>query len=271
MSYPTGQPLIDDINNTQLNKGELAFWWLGQHSFIVKIAGKVLYIDPFLTEMDARRIAPLLTPNQVTHADFILGTHDHADHIDRPVWPALAAASPQATFIVPDLLRESLAADLNMPLDRFLGLDDGKSIERDGIRISAVAAAHEFLDRDDASGRYPYLGYFIEAEGRCVYHAGDTCLYEGLIAKLRGRKIDVAFLPINGRDAKRLKAGIIGNMTYQEAVDLAGVIEPGLTVPAHYDMFAENLGEPRAFRLYMNTKYPHLKLHVCDYGRCVRL
>ena len=264
-----GKDLIADIEQCRLAPGQLALWWLGQHSFVVKLPSAVLYIDPFLSPLPGRLIPPLLAAGQIRHADFILGSHDHADHIDRAAWPALAAASNHAKFVVPDLLRKRLATELKIPLDRFVGLDDGASYESGRVRITGIAAAHEFLDRDEQTGRYPYLGFVIEADGCVIYHAGDTCLYEGLLGKLKRWSFDVALLPINGRDARRLAGGYIGNMTYQEAADLAGALQPRLTIPTHYDMFAANAEDPSLFADYMKVKYPHLKTHLCAHGRRV--
>lgn len=276
----TGTRLIDDVNTCALKPGELALWWLGQLSFIVKLGQTVVYLDPYLSPVKARLVPPLLKPEEVANADFILGSHDHSDHIDRPVWPALAKASPHAKFIVADLLREELSKKLKMPLDRFIGLDDGKTsstgfqpVEHGqdahatrAVKISAVAAAHEFLDQDPATGRYPHLGYILEGNGCVLYHSGDCCIYEGLQTKLKQWRFDVMILPINGRDAKRYAEGCLGNMTYQEAADLAGALQPRLTIPAHYDMFANNPGDPAAFSEYMRVKYPKLQVHVCQHG-----
>jgi L-ascorbate 6-phosphate lactonase len=270
MAELTGEELIRDINECQVSHGELVIWWMGQHSFVLKAGQTVIYLDPFLTELPGRLVAPLLRPEQVTNADIICGSHDHDDHIDRGVWPQLAVASPQATFIVPDLLRANVAEDLKLPLPRLVGLDDGRSVEIQGIRISAVAAAHEFLDRDPLSGRYPYLGFVIEANGCVLYHSGDSCIYEGLQTRLKQWHVDIALLPINGRDATRLAAGCIGNMTYQEAADLAGALQPALTIPAHYDMFAMNSQNPQPFVDYMRVKYPHLSTTLLRYGAAFR-
>jgi len=175
----TGQALIRDIDTCETADGEMAFWWFGQHSFVLKAGAHTIYLDPFLSPWPERLIAPLVSPEEVTHATIITGSHDHADHIDRDVWPALASASPQAKFLVPDLLRSRLAEELNIPAGRFVGLDDGTAAEIDGVRITGVAAAHEFLDPDPQTGRFPYLGYIFEVGGFTVYHAGDTCVYEG--------------------------------------------------------------------------------------------
>lgn len=263
----TGRALIQNIDSCEVPRGRLAVWWLGQIGFVVKAGGHVIYLDPYLSPNPRRQVPPLLSPEEMTDATLITGSHDHGDHVDRPVWPKLAAASPKARFIVPELLRERLARELGIAPERFVGVNDGATADLEGVRVTGVAAAHEFLDRDPATGRYPHLGYVFEVNGCVFYHSGDTCIYEGLQTKLRRWEFDVVFLPINGRDAERLSRGCIGNMTYQEAVDLAGALKPRLAIPAHYDMFANNPGDPNAFTSYARVKYPQLRTHVCEHGK----
>ncbi len=125
-----GDALIADVNACDLARGRFALWWLGQHSFIAKFGRTVIYIDPFLSPMEGRQVPPLLSPRQVTNASLIVGTHDHADHIDRPVWPALAKASPDAVFLVPQcILDRGLAASLGIATKRFVGMDAGQRWE----------------------------------------------------------------------------------------------------------------------------------------------
>lgn len=263
--------LINEINRCMLNTGETAFWWLGQLGFVVKLGDTILYLDPFLSEHPDRKIPPLLKPQEVTNADYIIGSHDHLDHIDREVWYQLSLSSPTAKFVVPKLLIPSLSSDLEIPKDRFIGLDDGCSLNlSDTIKISGIAAAHEFLDRDADTGAYPYLGCVLEGNGCIIYHSGDTCIYEGLLSRLRKfGKIDVMFLPINGRDAKRYCSNTIGNMTYQEAVDLAGTLKPNLVVPSHFDMFDNNGEDPSLFADYMNVKFSEIPYWIGKHGEKV--
>lgn len=258
----TGRELIAEIDSFQTPDGGCVFWWLGQHSFVVKVGGAILYLDPYLSENKSRLISPFLASSEITNAAIIFGTHDHGDHIDRPAWPEIAKASPNAKFVVPLLLRQRIIDELALPAERVIGVDVDKYATVNGLKISAVSAAHEFLDCDKATGLHPYIGFVIEAGNFCIYHSGDTCIYEGMQAMLRKWRIDLAFLPINGRDAKRLAANCIGNMTYQEAADLAGAIRPGLTVPAHYGMFEFNTQDPQPFADYMKIKYPHLAVKI---------
>ncbi len=263
---PTGQALSQEIEATPAPRGSCAFWWLGQMGFVLKCGDQVLYVDAFLAAYPGRRIPPLLQPAEAAHASLILGTHDHADHIDRVVWPDWSHSAARAKFVVPEILKKQLSAELGIPPERMVGLTDLQTGEWNGVKITGIAAAHEFLDRDEPTGLYPYLGYVIEANGCTLYHSGDCCVYEGLQAKLSKWKFDVMFLPINGRDARRLKMNIIGNMTYQEAADLAGALKPGLVVPAHFEMFEPNREDPQLFADYMAVKYPRQNVLIPRHG-----
>ena len=258
----TGSDLLADIDNLALKPGALAFWWWGQMSYVVKMGGKILYFDPYLAPNAARTVPPLADVASITHADWVFGSHDHSDHIDPVAIKGIAAASPQARFVCSRVARKKL-----LSLD-VAPLDDGLSYEGEGIRIAAIAAEHEFFDRDPELG-YPHLCYIVEADGRTILHLGDTLRYDGMIAKLKKRRFDVMFVPINGRDAQRFARRCWGNMTYQEAADMAGALRPGLTVPGHYEMFANNSQNPTAFADYMRLKFPDLAFWIGEHGQAV--
>jgi L-ascorbate metabolism protein UlaG (beta-lactamase superfamily) len=99
----------------------------------------------------------------------------------------------------------------------------------------------------DAYRLGPFLGYAVAAGGVCVYHAGDTIVFDELVEQLRELRVDLALLPINGRSAEREAQGIVGNMNEQEAAQLAHDIGADTVVPLHWDMFAWNPGDPAAF------------------------
>ncbi len=258
--------LIQDINDCSVPKGKVAYWWLGQHGFVYKIGKSILYLDAYLTPNPKRLIAPLLSADEVTHVDLVIGSHDHSDHIDKPSWPLIAKASPQAKFLIPTFCLAKIEKDTGISKNRILTLNASESFEYQGIKITAIASAHEFLSRDEKTGNYPYLGFVIEGNGICFYHSGDTCIYEGLQTTLSAWKLDAVFLPINGRSAEKLKNSIIGNMTYQEAVDLSGNLKPGLTVPTHFDMFEKNTENPQLFLDYLKMKFPLVNGRVPEYG-----
>jgi len=166
----------------------------GQHSFIVKTLGAVLYLDPFLSPWPGRRMAPLLKPSDVTHATFIFGSHDHADHIDRGSWPALAEASPRALFVVPEILRARLSRQLKIHAGRFVGVDDGLTVRRGGVRIRALPRRTKLLDPNPKTGQIPMPGFVVQAGGcTLLFIRAIACLYEGLQTALRRWRLDLAF------------------------------------------------------------------------------
>jgi len=249
--------LIREINTAKVEPGSLTIWWIGQEGFVFKSATQIIYIDPYLSTYAERitqgkpnehvRIHPApMKPDDITHADIVFCTHDHADHIDPEGIPTIAAQSPGARFVVPECAREMM---------RSFGIDDHRihtmkgddELRLNNIHVYAVPAKHEEFDRDPQKG-YPYLSYIINIEGMTVFHAGDTVPYDGQMERLKKCTIDLAFVPINGRDDFRHGLDFAGNFTCEEAVRFALDINASLTIPMHYDMFTINTADINEFR-----------------------
>jgi L-ascorbate 6-phosphate lactonase len=259
--------LAQEIIGAIAAPGSLRIWWIGQEGFVVKSPRLVVYIDPYLSGY-AERITrgqpnehvlidpPPLKPEDVDHADLVFCTHDHADHIDPDGIPVIARRSPQARFVVPRCALETMLR-LGVPRDRIQTLagDDGLSI--DGVEVHAVPAMHERFDRDPVNG-YPYLSYLIRLEGFNLFHAGDTIPYDGQVRRVAAHRIDLAFVPINGRDDFRHRLAFEGNFTCAEAVAFASDVRAALTVPMHYGKFTLNTGDVNEFRrLAQERGLPH--------------
>ncbi len=118
-----------------------------------------------------------------------------------------------------------------------------------------VAAAHETFEYD-GEGNHKFLGYILEANGVTLYHAGDTIVYDELPESLKAFDVEVACVPINGRDWKRRAANLAGNMNYREAADLGAAIGADLLIPLHYDLFRSNSENPAYFVDYLYHEYP---------------
>lgn len=244
------------VKNTIVPRGTAALWWMGQMGLLIKLGDTLLCVDYYAVDNPDRQVPPPVPAEEMKGIDLFLGTHNHIDHIDHPSWQIWKQTCPDACFVFPMLHKQSLLAD-GHDENRLIGVNEGTVCSIKDITIRPVAAAHEFLDRDEASGLYPCLQYIIEGNGVRIYHAGDTVRYEGMLPKLQAfGHIDAAILPINGRDARRYRTNCIGNMTFQEAVDLAGELLPGVVIPGHWDLFAHNSADPAEFADYLDAKYP---------------
>ena len=266
----TSEALLADVKSAQTALGKAHFWWLGQHSFIVKIAGKVIYIDPFFKVSDRRQTPSLLSDQEGKLADIVLISHGHSDHLCPVAVKALVEGSPSAQFVAPKTEQKQMN-DAGCIGDRLKLVSAEDIFEHDGIKVTCLKSKHEFFDEDPILG-FPFLGFVIEADGLTFYHAGDTIPYEGLMTRLqKWPHIDIVFLPINGRDAVKFKRGLIGNCTFQEAAEIAGDLKVGLAVPTHYDMFIGNQEDPQKFVDFLNVKYPGVASWVGKAGERVEI
>ena len=250
--------ILSQIHSLELAYGEAALCRLGQHSFLVKLGKTVVGIDLYLQDSPSRLIPVEIPAQELEKVDLLLGSHDHSDHIDRATLPAMAKALPEAKLAIPAAVADSVT---EFPAERISPMDAGDTLQVGDVTVTALASAHEFLEKDER-GRFCNLGFVLSGNGVTIYHSGDCCWYDSLQSQLAKFRCDIMLLPINGRDAVRYKNNIIGNMTYQEAADLAGGLQVPLTIPCHYDMFACNTADPQLFTDYMACKYPGLQTRI---------
>ena len=254
----------------------VAMWWLGQASVVLRAAALTVYIDPFLSAYPGRLAPPLFFPEEAPPADYILCTHEHADHFDPQTLSGMAQASPHARFVVPLPMVEQVTA-LGIAAERVLGTQPDEVLHLGPMTLCSVPACHgltappaiygfDFVER---AGKqlYRYLGYILEIAGVRIYHAGDTVIYDGLVERLREQEVDLAFLPINGRSYFREQTNIVGNMDEREAADLAAAAGVKLLVPIHYDLFAANRGRPGTLVEYVQVSHADLSCLIPAPGR----
>jgi len=232
--------------------------WLGQAGFAVRCGTRRLMIDPYLSDSLAekyrgkefphvRMMPPPVEPDEVRDLDLVLCTHRHSDHMDPGTLPVIAKNNPKCRFVVPAAERES-AIGVGLPAERIIAVNAGEVISPiDEIEITAVPAAHEELKTND-KGEHHFLGYILRLAGVCIYHSGDCVPYDGLAGQLRSAQIDLALLPVNGRDEYRTSRGIIGNMTFDEAAMLCHDAGIPRMIPHHFGMFDFNTVDPEELR-----------------------
>jgi len=233
-----------------LAEAGVRIWWLGQAGFCISGAGLNVLIDPYLSDHLAwkyhgqefdhvRMMAAPVRPDEVRAVDYILCTHRHGDHMDPEALPVIMKACPGCRLIGPAAERETIH-EIVSDCRRVILVNDGDVILlTPGSQIEVIPSAHEQL-RQNERGEHHFLGYILQLGGLRIYHCGDCVPYPGLVESLRRRRIHVALLPVNGRDAHRASRGVPGNFTFDEASEILYKSDIPLMICHHFGMFRFN-------------------------------
>lgn len=231
----------------------VALWWLGQAGFALRHGEALLVVDPYLSDTLAEKYAgttfphvraypPPVLPGSITDVGAVLCTHGHTDHMDPGSLQPLCAASDP--LVVVPRAEVALAVQRGVPRQRLVPVNAGESRELlDGVQLTVVPAAHEELTVDE-DGCYRHLGYVLTIGGTTVYHSGDCVPFAGQADLLRPLGIDVALLPVNGRDAFRAANGVPGNFHWHEALRLCEDAGIPTLVCHHWGLFDFNTIDP---------------------------
>ncbi len=201
--------------------------YFGHSCFLLEVAGARLVLDPYLSENPHGIVDPATVP-----CDYILCSHAHEDHICDAV-----ALSRQhgATIVAAYELAEHFAAQGAATLD----LMPGGGITLPWGRLDLTPAVHSSaLELPGGENRAMGVpsGFVVRAEGRAVYHAGDTALFGDM--RLIGRHgLDLALLPIGDRYT----------MGPEDAIEALHLLRPRLAVPMHYNTTDKIRADPQAF------------------------
>lgn len=199
------------------------------HSFIkIETKEKTIVIDPFITGND-------LTDVQVNelHPDVIIVTHGHSDHIGDTV--ELAKANNSLVIANFELSTYLGWQGLNTH-----GMHIGGAYEFDFGKIKLTPAFHGtglMTENNEIIYLGMPAGVLFMAEGKTIYHSGDTALFSDM--KLIGERhpIDLAFLPI----------GDNFTMGPEDAALAAKFLQPKTVVPMHYNTFPPIKQDPQKF------------------------
>jgi len=175
--------------------------WLGHASFQIKAEGKTIYVDPYEGEYTEK-------------ADLILASHSHSDHCDSSKIKKVRKAD--TIIFAPEDCISMIKGNVKT-------LKPEEETTVGNISVKAVEAYNYKRFRSPGTPFHPKghgVGYLITAEGKTIYHAGDT----DFISEMRQLgHVDVALLPSGGTYT----------MDNAEAAEAAIAIDPEIVIPMH--------------------------------------
>lgn len=264
----SGKELIDDIRKTAVSAGSVCIWPMGQCGFIIKTHWVTIGIDLVLSQLYAkdgsprRQYPPPFGPEDGLLLEYLLVSHNHSDHLDIPTVTGLLNTNSGLKVLIPAAVKN----EITLHDDRIIWTKQDKPVHIPGGSVTGIAAPHDTY-RYDAGGNSLALGYVIRQQEIILYHSGDALADKKMADTVQNYHPEIVFLPINGRDEIRTKAGIIGNMTMEEAVTFAKRLAPKIFIPMHYDMFANNGYDVEACCLYAAKLLPDTQTIVPYLGK----
>ena len=186
------------ITTPVLPGAHLAVSWVGHATVLIQMHDKLIVTDPFFTNtiglLARRSVRPGLDPKILPKVDFTIVSHIHFDHFN---YGSLDMLPKGGELVIPEGA---------LPYTPDLGFNDvdelkpWESVEREGVRITAVPVQH-FTGRYGFDGAWlgslGYTGYVVEYRGLVVFFAGDTGYNPEMFKEIGRRfKIDVAIVPI---------------------------------------------------------------------------
>ncbi len=201
--------------------------WISHSCFKIKTNnGIIVYLDPYEI------------PKNEEKADIIVSSHNHYDHMDDN---AINNVLKEDTIVIgPE------AIERNLKKFNSKALKLGDSYEKKGIKIELIPAYTIRKSTHPKSNQF--AGIIIEAEGKRIYHAGDTERIPEM-KDLESRDITVALLPCGGTYT----------MDFEEACNAALDIKPEYVVPMHN--WNKDLNE---FKKLLNQKDPNIKVEILE-------
>lgn len=239
-----GSPLPAEGLFPPLATGQIELTWIGHASFLARMAGLNILIDP-VWNLWIKGIKRLRQPGVPLHElpliDLVLVTHAHFDHLDRRTLRAVAANQP---IVVPYGVG-NLVHDLGFERVHELDYWQTLTLPERGLSVT-LTPCHHWGARMLHDQHRGFGGFVLAADGRSVFHCGDTAYFDGFREIGRRCPVEVALLPIGAYDAP---SGRAVHMNPEEAVRAFRELDARWLVPMHYGTFRlsyEPMDEPPA-------------------------
>lgn len=190
--------------------------YYGHSCFAVEAGGKTLLFDPFITPNPLAKAVDI----SKIHADFILVSHGHEDHLA----DAVAIAKRTNALVIANF---EVALWLNkMGAPRIHPMNHGGMVKLDFGRVKFVNAIHSSTLPDGSPGGHPG-GFVVETGAGNFYYSGDTALT--LDMKLIGESTQLKFAA--------LCVGDNFTMGPEDAVKAASFVNCDQIFGVHFDTF----------------------------------
>lgn len=190
------------IAGLRVLNGADSLTWLGHASFLIRIAGKTILTDPYLSDYAGpSRLGPKrfvksgIAVQKLPPVDVLLISHNHYDHLDEVTLRHLPFKD-KIQVVTPLRLGEFF---LRRGFQRVVELDWEQQFSMDGVTLTALPVVHWSRRKTRDTNRTLWAGFSIRGAGQHLFFGGDSAY--GKVFKHIGERFgpfDTALLGIGG-------------------------------------------------------------------------
>ncbi|MCK4716948.1 MAG: MBL fold metallo-hydrolase [Candidatus Marinimicrobia bacterium] len=237
---PPGHSMPEEKAIVQLNslKKENSLTWLGHSTFLIRLNGKTILTDPFLTERASpitwagpkRFIPPGISIKKLPAIDIIIVSHNHYDHLDEKTIESLHGK--ENIHIVVPLGLKTFFTQRGYP--NVKELDWGENTWVDGIQMTSLPAVH-FSGRGIGDwNKTLWCSWAIISSSGKYYFAGDTAYSYTIFRDIREKykSFNFAIVPIGAYEPPEIMKTV--HTTPEEAIRIGQDIRAKVMVASHW-------------------------------------
>jgi L-ascorbate metabolism protein UlaG (beta-lactamase superfamily) len=241
--------------------------FMGHASFIIKIDGVTILIDPFFSNralIVSKKVKIPFDFSKLPQRPVVLISHNHYDHLDK--WTVKQLVKKEAVFVVPLGLKEffiKLGAKEVHELDWWQSTNAGTAgtgtASTSTMNFTLLPAQHWSRRLGQPAGTTLWGGFLIEAS-KTIYFSGDTGYFCGFKEFGKQYNIDYALIGAGAYEPRWFMH--YQHMNVAEFFRAADELNAGTAIPMHFGVISLS-DEPLVYPLH------EVKLHLEKYPEYV--
>ncbi len=222
--------------------------WLGHASFLIRVSGKTILTDPFLTEFASpiswagpiRFVGPVIPLDKLPPIDIVIVSHNHYDHLDDETVSSLK--NKETIHVVVPLGLKSFFIERGYT--NVTELDWGESVDVGNVELTSLPSVHDSARSTDDHNKTLWTSWVIRSVEKRIIFIGDTgyseTIYNGIGEKYSS--FDYAILPIGAYEPRKLMW--MSHITPEEAITIGNDVHATTLIASHWGTVSSLSDEP---------------------------